>query len=96
MTTKHTPSIMTDDMTRCYLCGKRAEEVHHVIGGPFRPKSTKYGLVVPLCRACHNLPPNGVHFSRERMDALRADAQRKFAERYPDLDWMEIFKRNYL
>ena len=93
---RYPSSIMTGDMTKCYLCGSHEWiEIHHIMGGPNRAKSTKYGLVVPLCRRCHNEPPDGVHFNRQRMDALRAEAQAKFEERYPDLDWLKIFGRNY-
>lgn len=96
MATK-TFSIMTADFGHCYLCGSTHWiEMHHIFGGANRKNSTKYGLVVPLCHYCHNEPPNGVHFNRERMDALRAIGQAKFAKRYPDLDFMAIFHRNYL
>ena len=47
-------SIMTDDMDACYVCGKRADEIHHVMHGPDKKLSEKYGLMVPLCRGCHN------------------------------------------
>lgn len=90
-------SILTNDMTKCYLCGSRNWiEIHHIMSGPFRDKSTKYGLVVPLCHWCHNEPPNGVHFNRERMDALRKIAQKRFMELHPDIDWIKTFGRNYL
>jgi hypothetical protein len=71
-------------------------EIHHIFGGANRKLSTKYGLVVCLCHYCHNETPNGVHFNRERMDWLRAIGQRRFNEVYPELDFMQIFGRNYL
>lgn len=81
----------------CYICGSKCWlELHHIYGGAFRPKSTKYGLVVYLCHHCHNEPPNGVHFNRKRMDWLRAEGQKKFNEVYPDLNFRAIFGRNYL
>ena len=82
---------------QCYLCGRRDWiERHHIYGGAFRNKSEKYGLVVYLCKWCHNEPPYGVHFNRERMDMLRAIGQRAFIEHYPDKDFMEEFGRNFL
>ena len=82
---------------KCYLCGtNRWLECHHIMGGANRGKSTKYGLVVYLCRFCHNEPPNGVHHNKQRMDLLRAEAQRRFEEVHPDLDWMKLFGKNYL
>ena len=90
-------SIITDNDDRCFICGSyRLIEIHHIYGGAFRNKSTKYGLVVPLCKSCHNLPPNGAHFNRETMDYLRRIGQKAFIEHYPDKDFMEEFGRNFL
>ena len=90
-------SIVINDESKCFLCkSTRYIEIHHIYGGAFRKKSTKYGLVVPLCRACHNEPPYGVHFNRERMDQIRAIGQRAFMEHYPDKNFMEEFGRNFL
>lgn len=89
-------SIMSDDPTRCYICGKRGWiEFHHVFGGPFRAKSTKYGLVVPLCHSCHNEPPNGVHHNAEKMRWLRAKGQEAFEREYPDKEFIKEFGRNW-
>lgn len=93
---KYPPSMMSQDMGRCYLCGIRScIEVHHVFGGATRSKSTMYGLVVPLCRNCHT-GMDGVHYNRKRMDALRKDGQRAFEERYGHDLFMKEFHRNYL
>ena len=90
-------SIMTTEEDRCFICGRYGQmEHHHIFGGANRINSEKYGLVVPLCHNCHNEPPDGVHFNRERMDDLRAQGQRKF-ESISDHDtFMKIFGRNYL
>ena len=81
----------------CYICGAVCWlEVHHIFGGSSRKSSTKYGLTVYLCHYCHNEPPNGVHFNRQRMEWLKAEGQKKFNEVYPDLDFMRIFGKNYL
>ena len=90
-------SIMTLDTDRCFLCGRYGElEWHHIFGGANRQNSTKYGLVVPLCHSCHNEPPDGVHFNRERMDALRAEGQRRFESMSDHATFMKIFGENYL
>lgn len=89
-------SIMTQDFARCYLCGSTENlEIHHIMGGATRDKSTEYGLVVPLCRSCHDK----LHFSKDSRamtDDLRRKAQAKFLKAYPDEDWLKIFHRNYL
>ena len=71
---KYPPSIITSKMDRCFICGAYGVEIHHIMGGANRKNSTKYGLVVPLCRGCHT-GDNGVHMSRDRSDALRRIAQ---------------------
>lgn len=32
---------MTDDMESCYVCGLRADEIHHVMHGPDKKLSEK-------------------------------------------------------
>lgn len=89
-------SILTTNFTKCYMCGRSQWiEIHHIFGGALRNKSTRYGLVVPLCHFCHNEPPAGVHFNRKNMDYLREQGQLAFEKAYPDLDFVEIFHRNY-
>ena len=39
----------------CILCHSPSVELHHVFfGGHKRNLSDKYGLLVPVCRTCHN------------------------------------------
>lgn len=81
----------------CYICGSRQWlEVHHVFGGANRKKSDKYGLVVCLCKWCHNEPPKGVHHNREAMDWLKSIGQQRFNEVYPELNFRELFGKSYL
>lgn len=85
------------DKKECFICGSTNWlELHHVFNASNRNNSTKYGLVVYLCHWCHNEPPNGVHHNRERMRWLKAEGQKAFIKHYPNLDFMKIFKRNYL
>lgn len=68
-------SIMTDDMTVCFVCRRRADDLHHVLHGADKKLSEKYGLMVPLCRGCHNK----VHHVDGELDhALKQEAQREF------------------
>lgn len=81
---------------RCYLCGRLATDRHHLLNGlAYRSKADEYGLVVWLCRPCHN----EVHFgknSRALMDRFRKEAQLRFEREHPDLDFQKIFHINYL
>lgn len=92
---KYPPSIITSRMDRCFICGAYGVEIHHIMGGANRKNSTKYGLVVPLCRGCHT-GDNGVHMNRDRNDALKRIAQSRFEQKYSHDEWMEVFNKNYL
>lgn len=86
-------------MERCFLCGRTDWiEHHHIFGASNRKKSTKYGLTVPLCRWCHNEPPNGVHHNKSAMFKLHQYGQRKvMAEQgWSTEDFIREFGRNYL
>ena len=93
---KDAPSIMQDDKA-CYFTGSTvALERHHIFGAANRKQSAKYGLWVWLRHDLHNEPPEGVHFNRARRECLQMAGQRAFMEHYPDLDFVQIFGKNYL
>lgn len=72
-------SIMTDDYYTCYVCGRRADEMHHVMHGSDKKLSEMAGLMVPLCRDCHNK----VHHQGGELDRiLKQEAQRAFIRKY--------------
>lgn len=50
--------------------------IRNIFGGTAnRRLSEEDGLVVDLCPDCHNRPPNGVHFNKERMQELHRYGQ---------------------
>ena len=57
-------SIITKDLEHCYLCIKQGimdipkDDFHELCEGKNRQVSMKYGLVIPICRKCHNLVTN--------------------------------------
>jgi hypothetical protein len=84
-------------MRECYVCGSTYWlERHHVFGGANRNNSEKYGMVADLCHFDHNEPPNGIHFNRENELRLKREFQQKFEDEHPELNFIEIFGRNYL
>ena len=85
-------SILTDDMEHCYICGSKKEHMHEVCFGKNRLNSIKYGLVIPVCFNCHIKIHSDINLQEEHHKI----AQKKFNEVYPDLDFVEIFKKNYL
>lgn len=94
---------MQEKTGQCYLCMKLHDDYsvkqvqeHHVIFGQGKRKlSEKYGLKVYLCLYHHTAGPEAVHRNAELAGMLKARAQRRFQERFPDLDWMQIFQKNY-
>ena len=91
-------SIMQNDRSHCLMCLRAMPlEEHHVMGGTANRKlSEQYGLKVYICPYCHRIGKDAVHKSAERANALKAYAQSCFQLRYPDLDFVKIFGRNYL
>lgn len=85
-------SILTDDLEHCFICGRPKEDLHEIFGGRNRLNSIKFGLVLPLCREHHILMHNDLN---TRLIYFKL-GQKKFNEIYPDLDFVEIFGRNYL
>ena len=68
---------------------------HHIFGGSNRKHSEKYGLFVWLKPELHNMSNMGVHFNKEFDLYLKQIGQEAFEETYPDLNFLEIFGRNY-
>ena len=88
-------SILTNDLSRCYLCGKPKDHLHEIYFGKNRVNSMKWGCVAPLCFECHQ-GNHGVHNNEEINIMLKKECQLKFTEVYPDIDFISIFHRNYI
>jgi hypothetical protein len=84
---------------KCFLCGKSGNlDRHHLIGGAYRKKSEKYGLVVYLCHySCHLYGKDAVHNNRQTMLKLRRYAQKKWIEENnkTTAEWITEFGKNY-
>lgn len=96
-------SIMQEDKSICYLCGKEGGyynplEEHHVIYGKGnRPLSEKYGLKVMLHAVTCHKHGNGPHNNAETRKKLCQDAQKAFEAKHGSReDFMRIFGKNYL
>lgn len=94
-------SIVKQAPDKCLLCDRYGTlynpiEEHHIYGNHANRKlSTRYGLTVRICRECHH---ERVHKYPNQGDdlELKIMGQRLFKRHYPDLDFLEIFGRNYL
>lgn len=91
----------------CYLCImlhgdnsiKDVLQEHHVIYGSGKRKlSEKYGLKVYLCFFHHEYDggKEAVHRNTEISEMLKQEAQRTFEKEYPELNFREIFGKNYI
>lgn len=88
---KNRYSILVNDLSRCYLCGKPKNHLHEIYFGKNRINSMKYGCVVPLCASCHTK----VHSNIELDLKLKKLCQKRFIEVYDD-DFLSIFRKNYI
>ena len=85
-------SILTES-NKCCMCPSTADLTwHEVFRGRNRANSMKYGLCLRLCLNCHEKYQEDKDFN----NYWHKQAQLKFKEVYPDLDFLDIFKRNYL
>lgn len=97
-------SIIQNNDGRCYLCqllnqdfGQKnnIEEHHAIFGTAQRQLSERYGLKVYLCVLHHRTGPNAVHKNKYAADLIKDIAQRRFDEGFPNLNFREIFGKNY-
>ena len=84
-------SIVTDDMENCILCKKPNIDINEIYPGRNRQNSMKYGLCIPLCRYHHDL----YHNDRKMQLYFMKIGQNKFEENYPQLNFINIFHKNY-
>ena len=87
-------SILTDDLSRCYVCGLPKHHLHEIYFGKNRTNSMKYGCVVPLCYE-HHEGNTGVHHNIELDHKLKVECQKKFEELY-SIPFIDVFYKNYI
>jgi hypothetical protein len=85
-------SILTDDLNHCYICKNKRDNLHEVYEGSKRILSMKYGCVLPLCYQCHVK----IHYDRQMALFYKKLTQARFIIVYPNLNFLDIFKINYL
>ena len=83
-------SILTKDLTKCYICGKQKQEIHEIYEGAKRIASMKWGCCLPVCRDCHRK----LHNNREFALKYKKLCQIQFEKLY-DVDFISIFYKNY-
>lgn len=87
-------SIITTDLRHCYVCIEKGirnipkQDLHEVYGGSNRKRSIENGLVVPLCRTCHE--------NYEVLEYLKRFVQLKYEETHTREDFIKIFGKSYI
>jgi hypothetical protein len=98
-------SLLTDDYDHCYLCGGRAQCVHHIFGGPNRDLAEEDGLFMWLCIGHHTGSSQAVHTNKEIRDWTHRIGQKAYEDSKASKGWtknearetfMRRYGRNYL
>ncbi len=86
-------SILQENCSKCLLCNSTYQLTwHEVLEGRNRRNSMRYGLFLRICLRFHKLKQEDVLFKEH----WHKKGQLTFVANYPDLDFVSIFKRNYL
>ena len=86
-------SILTDNMQICYICNKaRKDDLHEIFEGSNRQNSMRYGLVIPICRGCHDLWKIDMQLKKR----VREEAKQKFYKLYSKEKFLEVFGKFYI
>ena len=72
-------------MTTCFICGRPANDIHHVFHGADKKLSEETECMAPLCRECHNKVH---HIGGDYDRLLKVEAQRAYLRK--------VFGRCYL
>lgn len=92
-------SVFTDDMEHCYFTGTPYVHRHHIFYGSLRPKSEKYGYIIPIAYYLHENAPDSVHMDpNQGLDLrLKQMAQKHFEENCGTReDFRRIFGKSWL
>lgn len=82
-------SILTDNTSRCFICGMQKCDIHEVFGGRNRQKSMEYGLVIPICGRDHGNIENYQNW-------LHRIGQKKFEETHTREEFIKEFGKSYI
>lgn len=86
-------SIIYNKDNECCICKSTNNLTwHEIYRGRNRQNSMKYGLCLRLCINCHELYQDNKEFN----NYWHKKGQLAFIKSYPDLDFINIFKTNYL
>ena len=85
-------SIITNNLDKCYICKQPKWDLHEIFAGRNRQVSMKYGLVIPVCRKCHEMIPKSKTLTKK----LHEVGQKAFEKEYKSENFIQVFGKNYL
>lgn len=85
-------SVMTNDLEHCYICNQQRCDLHEVFAGSNRKTSMKYGLVIPVCRECHENISNDIKLTKK----LHEIGKKVFKQVYRAENFIEVFGKSYI
>lgn len=82
------------EVGRCFVCGRFGiVEKHHIFNGSgFRKKSDADGLIVTVCRVCHD----EIHRNRSLRDEIKKCGQLVYQKKHGAEGYLKRYRRNYL
>ena len=87
-------SIITNDLKHCYICTKKGlkdiskEDLHEIYGGSNRKRSIENGLVVPLCRKCHQ--------DNKILKFLQRFIQKEYEKTHTREEFIKLIGKSYI
>ena len=83
-----------EENERCHRCGVEGQLAHHhLIGGSYRKKADRLGLVVSLCPKCHEIAHKNASVNRQ----MRRYAELLMLQRgWTEEQWIKEFGKTYL
>lgn len=86
-------SILTNNLKLCYICQeKKKDDLHEIFGGSNRQKSMQWGLVIPVCRECHD----EWDINEELRRKIQQKAKEEFIKENTKEKFREEFGKNYI
>lgn len=89
-------SILTDDLTHCFICGHDNAHVHHVFYGRNRRNADEDGLTIGLCYRHHNGSDEGIHFCHQLDTQIKMMAQKKYEESHTRDEFIRRYGKSYI
>lgn len=81
----------------CFICKTtRNLETHHIMNGPYKKASEKYGLLIKVCSDCHTMAPDSIHRNSEMKRRLKEFGQKYFEQTHTREEFIKEFGKNYL